>query len=220
MLRLGLARLREVVLRPQPVDEILEEHLVRLALRGGLRGCRGLGGLAPVVWGGDEAEVAGRTRVVDLDRLDHDAEELGADVRALVEPVECLAMLVPELGSDPDGDRDIVARRVGQEFAEVVVVGRPQLVLDDHRPVAPEVVDEQVQGERPDGRLLEPQFEVQAQRLAEDRDVLGQPGGEVLHGLVRPEESQVNPLEDAELLRRHPALRLQSYCPTFPLPQF
>ena len=81
----------------------------------------------------------------------------------------------------------------------MVVVGRGELVLDDDGAVAAEVVGKEVERERADRRLPASQLEVQAQRVSEECDVLGEPGGEVQR-FVRPKLPQVDPPEDAELL--------------------
>jgi hypothetical protein len=71
----------------------------------------------------------GGTRFIDLQRLGEDAEKLGRCVATLVEPVEGLIILPPKSGSDPDSDGRIMASDILDHLAEMIVIGRLNLVL-------------------------------------------------------------------------------------------
>jgi len=64
---------------------------------------------------------------------------VGFGIRFLVQPFQGLPVLVPNGFGDPDDSPCIVPRCIGQELAKVVVIGGIELVLDDDRPVGPEV---------------------------------------------------------------------------------
>lgn len=73
-------------------------------------------------------------------------------------------MLVSKLRSYPYKDSGVIARGVGQHLAQMVVIGRCQLALDDNWPVPVKVMSEDVQRISSDRRLgrLEFKFEPRA----------------------------------------------------------
>lgn len=74
-------------------------------------------------------------------------------VGPLVEPVDCSAMLCTEARGHPDDGAGLRAGGVGDDLAEVDVVGNLQLILDNHDIPARLVVAQQVETEVTDGML-------------------------------------------------------------------
>jgi len=114
-------------------------------------------------------------------------------------------MLLDELARDPDDGHRVEACCVGDDLAQVGVIGLLELVLDEHPPLAHGVLTQDVGGERPDTALGGLELERHAQRLAEQLEVLllRQPGRE-MRCLIRPCRTQVDPLQTAEFHVRHP----------------
>ena len=88
-------------------------------------------------------------------------------------------MLLADLGGDEDGGADVLeATGVGEELAQVVVVGALQLVLDDDAVLVAEGAADDVGLEAADGGLDAFDGELKAEGVAEEGDVglLRQPG--------------------------------------------
>jgi hypothetical protein len=98
------------------------------------RGGSGLAGrLGPFVRLGDELEMGRGGRLVDTQQLELHAEEVDALEGVSIEPVEHLPMLVAETRREPHNHCGVEPGGVGQELAEMRVVGRRELVLYSYR---------------------------------------------------------------------------------------
>lgn len=91
-------------------------------------------GLAPIIRKGDESEVAGWARVINLERFHDYTEEFRRCITALVEPIKCLTVLLTKLGSDPNNHCGIMSSGIGEKLTEVIMVGCLDLILYDHHP--------------------------------------------------------------------------------------
>lgn len=101
-----------------------------------------------------------------------------------------------------DDDACIEAGCVGEELAEMIVVGRFELVLDDDGPVAAKIMGEEIEREGTDRSLARLEFEVEAEGAAQVGEVVGKPGCETA-GFVRPDVAESDVFERAEVLSRH-----------------
>lgn len=83
--------------------------------------------------------------VSDLEGLDLNAEEVCALGGLLVEPIEGLAVLLAKLGRNPNDRRGSGPSRIGEDLAEMAVVGVGQLVLDDQDRVVGGIAANQIE---------------------------------------------------------------------------
>jgi hypothetical protein len=92
--------------RHEPIEQLrpeleIQRHFARdrAALRGGADP------LLPVIWLHDQVEQRRGRRIANLDHLELDAEEVDALTSVLVQPVQCLPVLLPESGGNPNDPR-------------------------------------------------------------------------------------------------------------------
>jgi hypothetical protein len=180
---------------PEPtVQASIEPRAVHLAcLLGGALGGRGDLGV-PVVGLRPELEQRRRVGVADADHADLHAEEPDVLAAELIEVVEGLAVLLTKSRRQPDHRPGVGTSRVGEQLAEVAMVGIRELVLNDQDAVVGHVAAHQVQGEPAHRVLGGGQLKVDAERLGERVGVRKQPRGEVV-SLMRPDASRVEGLE-------------------------
>ena len=105
-------------------------------------------------------------------------------------------MLVVEPGAEPDDDIGLEPLRVGQNLAEMAVVGGSELRLDHHRAAGAAVAAHEVGAEPPHRGLPRQRFEIEPERVAETAEVVRhhQPGDEV-GPLVLPDGGGVDGFE-------------------------
>ena len=72
----------------------------------------------------------GWSGIVDFPHLNDHTEELALVVGAAIEQIQGLSVLVSEIPRDPDHDVCVITGRVGEQLAEMRVVGRLQLILN------------------------------------------------------------------------------------------
>ena len=152
--------------------------------------------LAPVAGLHDHVEHGRGQGAADPDQADLHPEEVDLLVGAVVEPVQAAPELLVEPGRDPDHHGLVQPRGVHDHLAELVVVGGLQAVLDHDGP-AGGVGPEHVEGAGVDVDLLLQGRDVDPEGLAEQVDVLEEPGRQVGQ-LLAPERLEVQPLEPAE----------------------
>ena len=145
---------------------------------------------APFVRSHDQIEIDGGAGTLDPPQLDPHAEELRVFARARVEEVQSRAVFITELLGNPDDDAGVVTGGVRENLPEMGVVGRSQLVLDDHRTSAT-LTGQEIQRERSDRCLSLLDFEIHPQGTAKLVDVLLQPWCEVGR-LVRPDVPKID----------------------------
>ena len=114
-----------------------------------------------------------------LDDLDLYAVEPDRIARPLVELVQCLGMLVPELWRYPYCYAHAASGGIGKQLAEMDVVGLFQLVLDSDHHASVGVPRQYVEGERAYRHFLLDQLQSDAKLTAEKMEVLGEPRREV-----------------------------------------
>jgi hypothetical protein len=90
---------------------------------------------------------------------------------------------------------------VHDQLAELVVIGLFEPVLDDDR-ASERIGPEHVEGSAVRLELVLHRRDLDAERLAQQVDVLHEPGGQV-RKLLTPERPQVEPLEAAEAQPLH-----------------
>ena len=106
------------------------------------------------------------------------AEEADALSSEVVQQGERLPVLIAEGWCHPDHGACVGTGGVGDQLAEVTVVGLGQLVLDDQNAVMSEVPTDEVQGGRADAMLGVGQLEVDPEdvgehvRVASSHDVM------------------------------------------------
>jgi hypothetical protein len=121
----------------------------------------------------------------------------------LVEPRQRLAVLVAEARGDPHDRRRGGSRRVGEQLAEVAMVGVAELVLHDQDDAVGLVLADDVERIPADGMFGAFELHLDAEGPSQAIGVLGQPGREV-EGLMRPDGSRVYGVKPAQvLLARH-----------------
>ena len=86
-----------------------------------------------------------RPRPINLPSFNYHAKELGFFIRALIEPVQRLPVFIPEFSRKLDDGVCVVSGGIGEQFAQVIMIRYFQLVLDDYRPVAAQIVRQHVQ---------------------------------------------------------------------------
>ena len=106
-------------------------------------------------------------------------------------------MLVAELGRNPDDHAGLLAGGVGEKLAEVLVVRRLKLVLDDHEAVAAKLAGHNVHREVTHVALALLALKLQTKRLAQLVEVVVEPGREVLL-LVRPDGAGLDALHQPQ----------------------
>jgi len=105
-----------------------------------------------------------------------------------------------EIGGDPDHGLSLEPCEVGHDLAQMGVVGRLQLVLDQDDAVIHRVARENVGAERLDGDLGAGEFERDADHVRQVVDVLGEPRGElVCLMLPRVAQGQVDKAVEADV---------------------
>ena len=110
-----------------------------------------------------------------------------------IEPLDGLTVLVAGVAHDPDDHLGALAGGVGDDRAEMIVVGVLELVLDDYLGACGRVSGVDVRAEGADGRLDLAKLEVHPHGLAKQRQaaLLGEPLGEVQR-LVGPDGLEVD----------------------------
>ena len=101
----------------------------------------------PVVGLCHQLEVWGVLRVADSHHVDNHAEQPRALVGSLIQPIDRGAVFKPEAGGHPNDRRWFGAGRIGDDLAEVRVVGQLQLVLDNDDLAGRLVISDEVQAE-------------------------------------------------------------------------
>ena len=107
-------------------------------------------------------------------------------------------MLFADLLRDPDHDASVEPGRIRDELAEVHVVCRLELVLDDQPFAGRGITTKQVSFEGPDGNLRIVHFELDANSLRQLLDVRVQPRREITF-FVGPYKPRVYPLDAMEV---------------------
>ena len=123
----------------------------------------------------------------------------------LVQPRNRLLVLVPRMLHDPDDDVGFLARRIGDDFPQMVVVGVLELVLDDDTARRPAFPRKNIHAEAPDRGLRLLKLHLDAERLAERGQILllCQPLGKVML-LMRPDRPQIiNALHSPDSFHLH-----------------
>ena len=101
-----------------------------------------------LAWAFDDGELRCRYGVVpDADRFELDKVEGDVTRCVFIEPIDGAAMFFSRLWRNPNGPVGVKVGEVGQDLAEVVVVGLFELVLDDHLAPHP-IVAVEVETER------------------------------------------------------------------------
>mgnify|MGYP000597275374 CR=1 FL=1 len=176
-----------------------------------LLGGRGAGGsagllapsLGPFVGLGHHLELGGQRRIANAPQLHLHRKKVQVVGGVLVQKVERRHMLGPKALGHPNHFACARACGVGEDLAQVRVVGLLQLVFDDHLLVATGA--QNVQLELADPMLGGHQCKLgQAQRVGQRVEVVlfGQPGREVV-GLVLPGFAQGDAFEFAERFFYH-----------------
>lgn len=134
----------------------------------------------------DEREQWSRHRLSDRDRLDLHEIEVGRG--RLVEPADRFDVLGPGVSHDPDRSFGFKRGKVGEDFAQVIVIRLLELILDDDR-IPRFVLADEVATEAA-GRLLSLRIgELEVERIVENVNVLLELRREVV-GLVRPDVAE------------------------------
>lgn len=108
-----------------------EAWLLALAARLGCRGHLGV----PVIRLGPQPEERRWWRSSNSDGADLDPEEASISLGQSIEPVQGLAMLLSEGGGHPHDRAGIGTGGVGNDLAEMAMVGPGQLVLDNQNTI-------------------------------------------------------------------------------------
>jgi len=74
-----------------------------------------------------------------LQQFQQDRKEFNARLRMLVQPINCLSVLLSDFGCDPNHHSSVKACGVSDEFSEMIVIGRSQLILNNYDSVSPHV---------------------------------------------------------------------------------
>src|SRR6266536_1275075 len=156
--------------------------------------------LLPVVRLGRHVEHRRRQGVADAQQPKLHREEAHLVVAVLVEPVEHGAVLLADLGGDPDHGGHFEAGGEGDHLAEVDVVGRLELVGDGH-PAALVRLGQDVHGEGADRDVAADLAQAaDAELLGEPVQVPRQPAGEPV-AVALEDGPDVDFLEIGELHR-------------------
>ena len=84
-------------------------------------------------------------------------------------------MFLANLRAYPDDHRRIKTCRIGEQLAQMSVIGRLQLVFDNDLPVAADIARTDIGSEAADGAFRPLQFKIEAQRLTQTVEVFRQP---------------------------------------------
>lgn len=138
-------------------------------------------------------EARRRQGIPDRPQLDLDEKEAEIVVGVLVEPFYGLSVLVAGARDHPHDHFGAFPGGVGDDLAQVVVVGVFELVLDDHLATHAGFLGVDVEIERPNGRLSFYELELNGDGRAQHGEVglLGEPFGEV-ERLMRPYVAQLD----------------------------
>jgi hypothetical protein len=119
------------------LDQPGPEGSVRGRLAAALAGGLGSSGnhCVPLVRLGPELEQRRRKRIADLHGSDLDAEEPNVTLGEIIQPIEGLTVLLPEVRRHPDDGGSFGPGRVREKLAKVPVIGRGELVLDNEHAV-------------------------------------------------------------------------------------
>ena len=117
-------------------------------------------------------------------------EKLRLFVCTLIQPFERGTMLVSELPRQPNYHVGVIPCGVGQQLAQVGVIGSLKLVFDDYCAVIVQVGCQHIQRVNSNRRLRPLQLQDHAQGFAQLGDILGQPRREI-QGLVGPGFAEV-----------------------------
>lgn len=121
----------------------------------------------PVVGLADDVELGGEGRIADLPQFDFQAKRIDFLVGMLVQPIQRGAVFVGKALGDPDDGDGLQARRVGDQLAQVGMVGALQLVFDEHPIVVGRVFAKNVCAKRADVLFLRFQFQIDADCFAQ-----------------------------------------------------
>jgi len=110
-------------------------------------------------------------------------------------------VLLGEALGDPDDGHRLQAGGVGEELAEVGVVGALQLVLDEHPGVVVEILAQDVGAEGAHLLFLGLHLQDEIQGLAQQSDVLflGQPRSKIIR-LAGPDGAEIHAFQAAEIV--------------------
>ena len=81
-------------------------------------------------------------------------------------------MLLSEARRDPNDSDRLKAGCIGQQLAEMPMIGPLKLIFDQYPMVGTDVLTQDIGTERTNRFFLRFQFEVNSERLAQNRDVL------------------------------------------------
>lgn len=131
-------------------------------------------------------------RVRDSPHLESDDEQVDTFATVLVQPLDSVTMLVVEHRCDPRDDVRVDARSIGERFAEMVVVGIVELVLDDDLPAICHDLSKDIHVVLSHALLAFEDLKIEAQRVLEVRrffrlDFAGEPGSEITFFVVPSE---------------------------------
>jgi len=197
------------MLRPDPVKELGPELTVQLAPgSGSSAGRRRAYQLLPVIRQRDHPEQWGGIGSADPDHFQLDAEEVGVLVGVLVEPRQRLAVLVAEARGDPHDRRRGGPRRIGEQLAEVAVVGVAELVLHDQDYAVGLVLADDVERIPANGMFGALELHLDAECLSQAISALRQPGREI-QGLVGPDGPRVYGFKPTQMLLARRGQRLR-----------
>jgi hypothetical protein len=132
-----------------------------------------------------------RARSPDSQHLQLHAEEAGTFVRALVEPVDRLPMLLVEGRCDPHDQAGICAGCIGQQLTQVDVIRRSELVFDHYHRVPTQISTDEIELELPYRVLRRVELQIDAEGFSQFVGVLKEPRREVAL-LVGPYRSRVD----------------------------
>lgn len=122
--------------------------------------------LLPFVGRGDELEIDGGARIVDLPQLNLHAKELRILTRAMVEQIQGFQVFIPELFGNPDYHMSVKSSRIGEQLAEVSVIGGFELIFNNDRAATPRVTRQDIQRIATHRGFTRFQFQVQPQGFA------------------------------------------------------
>ena len=194
---------RDAEAQPADPDRVLvqRERVQPIPRKEGLvvRVVRAPDGWRPVARSGEDGEQRRDPGGVYFPQphLDGKAGERGAD--GPVHPVEDGPVFGVEPGGEPDRGAAPETHRIGQELAEMAVIGGPELGLDHRQRPGPAVAAYQVGAEPPDRGFPRQRFEVEPERVAETAQIIGhrEPGDEIA-GLAAPHGCGVDVFETPE----------------------
>jgi hypothetical protein len=135
-----------------------------------------------------------RFGIVDADRLHNDPEKIDFFVGMSVRPIERRPVFIANLRANPDDNRCVEPASISQKLTQMAVIRALELILDDLGTIGSDSTSRDIAGKVAHSAFNFFQLEIKPESLAQQREVLRQPGCKV-SCFVFPKGSRVQMLQ-------------------------